>query len=510
MFVGVRFTLRTRLALMYGALVALTTVLFAVIAYLTVSSELYRNLDTSLYRAGSSLLAVIRKEQQQVQKPLTPVRRGTRGSKQADIFEFLRRSSMRNFVGPVRVPDSVTEDAEDPVWSAVYEHVLLNSSTYVLQVVNKAGNIVWRSDNLLYDSLPRFSWFQNRGGNIQDDRILTNYTVQGTRYRLVVLNGDVAEVAAAYPVAEVDATLRRLFALMLYSIPAVIAFSVVVGRFLSGRSLKPVDTITRMAQRITAQRLSERLPVAGSNDEIARLSATFNDMIARLERSFEQVKQFTSDASHELKTPLAILMGELELALRKPLSEESVRATLESCLEEVERLNVVVQGLLEISYSESGQASMDSELCDMSQIVADVCTDMTLMAEQKHIDLRYIINNNLFVVGDKIRLHQVCLNVIENAVKYTGEGGWIKVILEENGGNIMLTVSDNGVGISQDQLPFIYDRFYRVDKARSKSIPGSGLGLSIVRWIVEAHKGTIEASSGEGRGTTFIITIPRA
>lgn len=495
---------------MYGALVALTTVVFAVIAYLTVSNELYQNLDASLYRASSSLLAVIRKEQQQVQKPLKPVRRGSRSSKQADIFEFLRRSSMRNFVGPIRVPDSVAEDVEDPVWSAVYEHVLLNSSTYVLQVVNKAGSIVWRSDNLLLDSLPRFSWFESHGGKIQDDRILTNYTVQGTRYRLVVMKGDVAEVSAAYPVAEVDATLRRLFALMLYSIPAVIIFSIVVGWFLSRRSLKPVDTITRMAQRITAQRLSERLPVTNSNDEITRLSAMFNDMIARLERSFEQVKQFTSDASHELKTPLAILMGELELALRKPLSEDSVRATLESCLEEVERLNVVVQGLLEISYSESGQASMETELCDMSQLVADVCADMTLMAEQKHIELRYAINNNSFVVGDKIRLHQMCLNVIENAIKYTGEGGWVNVILDQNDEYIVLSVEDNGVGISQDQLPFIYDRFYRVDKARSKSIPGSGLGLSIVRWIVEAHKGTIEATSEEGKGTTFVISIPRA
>ena len=511
MFVRVRLTLRTRLALMYGALVALTTVLFALVAYFTVSNQLYQNLDASLSRAGVSLLAVIRNEQRSVAGPLKPVRKEKRSAKQSDVFEFLRRSSMRNFVGPIPVPDSVIADVEDPVWSAVYEHVLLNSSTYVLQVRNPAGSIAWTSDNLLRDTLPSYQWFVNHGAVATGDRIFTYYTLRGVRYRLVVSRGDVAEVAAAYPAAEVDATLRSLFSLMLFSIPVVIILSIVAGWFLARRSLRPVDMITTTARRITAERLSERLPVSTSNDEIARLSDTLNDMIARLERQFQQIRQFTSDASHELKTPLAILMGELEIALRKEIPDASIRETLESCLEEVDRLTIVVQGLLELSRAESGQVQIERDHVNFSSLVTDIYEDIEILAEPKNIKLTANIEPNLFVTGDRVRLHQACLNIIENAVKYTRDAGEVSVkVASESVGRVILKVEDNGIGIPSEKLPYIYDRFFRVDEARSKDIQGSGLGLSIVRWIVEAHDGTIMAASEEGVGTTFVITLPRA
>jgi len=516
MFVRVRLTLRTRLALMYGALVALTTALFALVAYFTVSNELYQNLDASLSRAGTSLLAVIRNQQRTAQGPLKPVRRDKRSPKTTDAFEFLRRSSMRNFVGPVPLPDSLI-DAQDPVWSAVYEHVLLNSSTYVLQVRNRQGGVAWRSDNMLLDSLPSYQWFLDHGAIAAGDRIITYYTMRGIRYRLVVTIGDVAEVAAAYPAAEVDVTLRSLFSLMLLAIPILIVVSVVAGWFLARRSLRPVDTITTAARRITAERLSERLPLSDASDEIARLSETLNDMIARLERQFQQIRQFTADASHELKTPLAILMGEMEIALRKPFNEEEIRETLESCLEEVDRLTNVVQGLLELSRAESGQVQIEREPLNFSALVHSIYEDVEILAETKHLAMSCKIEPNIFVIGDKVRLHQACLNVMENAVKYTPSTGSVQITIEsmppahdDDKARVMFTVADSGIGIPHEQLPFIYDRFFRVDKARSKSIQGTGLGLSIVRWIVEAHNGTIMAASEESVGTTFVITLPRA
>jgi heavy metal sensor kinase len=505
----VNLTLRTRLALIYGALVALTTILFGVVTYLTLESELYANLDASLTQAASSLQAVIRKEQQEARQPLVPVRRERREYKaEEEVFAFLQRSSLRDFVGPIPVPDSVFTKREDPVWSAVYEHVLLNSSTFVLQASLPGGGVVWRSDNLLHDSLPRLSSFVERGVPARDGLLHTDYTLSGTRYRMVVLEGDAAEIAAAYPVDEIDMTLRRLFEFLLYTIPVVIILSFLLGRFLASRSLRPVDLIASKARRITAEHLSERLPTGPSNDEIARLSATLNEMIARLERSFEQIRQFTSDASHELKTPLAILMGEIEVALRKRSSVEELRMTLESCLEEVIRLNNVVQGLLELSRAESGQVTLQLEDVDFTAMLKDICEDIGIIAEPRGISVTHQLDHDVRVYGDPVRLHQAILNILENAVKYNRDGGSIKVLLTTSDDHAYLGVTDTGIGIRKEDIPRIFDRFYRIDKARSQAIHGSGLGLSIVRWIVESHNGSIEVDSDEGTGTTFTIRLP--
>lgn len=496
---------------MYGALVALTASVFGVFTYLTVSNELYANLDASLTRATTSLRAVIIREQNDASLPLVPIRKTRQTTKTADdVFAFLQRGSMRNFVGPILVPDSVFTKREDPVWSAVYEHVLLNSSTYVLQASDPGGAVVWRSDNLLTDSLPRYEFFAARGVPAIDETVYTDYTVRSIRYRLVISKGEVAEIAAAYPVEEIDKTLQGLFSLMLYSIPVLILVSIFGGWFLARRALKPVDLLTRSAKRITAQRLSERLPVVQSNDEIARLTSVLNDMIARLERSFEQIKQFTADASHELKTPLAILMGELEIALRLPIEDDDIKATLVSCLEEVERLNNVVQGLLELSRAETGQVVLDRQVMNLSALASDICEDVEILAEPKGINVITSIDSGIIIYGDTVRLHQALLNLIENAIKYTETGGMVSVELTADSERATLRIHDTGVGIPDDQLPHIYDRFYRVDQSRSQRISGSGLGLSIVKWVVESHEGTIIVSSEEGKGTSFMISIPRS
>ncbi len=486
----------------------MTAMVFGAVAYFTVSNELSANLDASLLRAAASLQAVIKREQADAQKPLSQLRREQKSRQADDVFAFLQRSSMRDFVGPIPVPDSVFVPREDPVWTAVYEHVLLNSSTYVLQASAPDGDVVWRSDNLLTDSLPRFEWFKARGMHGKDGQIFSDYTVRGTRYRLVIVSGDAAEVAAAYPVEEVDDTLRSLFSVMLYSIPVLIVVSILLGWFLARRALKPVDMIAKKAQRITAERLSERLPLVQTNDEIARLTAILNEMIARLERSFEQVRQFTADASHELKTPLAILMGELEVALRKEIADDDVRHTLESCLEEVERLTAVVQGLLDLSRAETGQLELITQPMDLSGFVREICEDVEILAEPKNITVQTRVDNAVRINGDRVRLHQALLNVIENAIKYTPAGGSVEVRLEARGTMANLVVRDTGVGIPADQLPRIYDRFYRVDKARSKDVQGTGLGLAIVKWVVESHQGSITVQSDVGQGTTFTLSFP--
>ncbi len=502
-----KISLRARLALLYATLVALTLIGFAALAYATVSAELYQNLDASLSRAGYSLLAVLRKEQAQVKRPLAPARRSARKTASEPMSVLEQSAAARDLVGPVLPVDS-TEMGVDPVWSAVYEHMLLNSSAYLMQVVDKSGGVAWKSDNLVKDSLPPFQWFASQGAQIIDERIYTYYWLRGERYRVVLTRGDIADVTAAYPASDVDATLRELFSLLLYSLPITLMLSVALGWFIAGRSLRPVDMITKSARQITASNLGLRLPLPQSDDELARLTTTLNDMIARLETSFAQIRQFTSDASHELKTPLAILMGELEVALRRPMREDEYRATLLSCLEEVERLTQVVQGLLDLSRAETGQVTIERAAVRFSKLVADVCDDVIVMAAKKGIDVHSTVDENIIVEGDKVRLHQAVLNVVENAVKYTPEHGSVRVELRQTDGMAILVVADTGVGIPAEELPFIYDRFYRVDKSRSTTILGTGLGLSIVKWIVDAHHGTIETLSQEGKGTTVEIRLP--
>jgi heavy metal sensor kinase len=324
----------------------------------------------------------------------------------------------------------------------------------------------------------------------------------------VLYKGDVSEVTVAYPADEVDATLRKLFGYLLYALPSTLLISLLAGYVLAQRSLRPVDEITRSARQITAHNLTRRLPMPPTNDEIARLTETLNEMIARLETSFAQIRQFTSDASHELKTPLAILMGELEIALRAQMTEADYKATLMSCLEEVERLTSVVQWLLDLSRADSGQLIIDMHPVRLSAMIDDLTDDILILAEQRRISVDSTVQPALVVPGDRVRLHQALLNVMENAVKYTAEGGMVSITVGSDTDDAIITIADTGMGIPHDEIPFIFDRFYRVDKARSRGTQGAGLGLSIVKWIVDAHHGTISVTSEEGKGTTFVIRLP--
>lgn len=502
-----KLSLRARLTLLYSAIVALTITVFAAVAYVAVSNELKRSLDTSLARVATSLQAVIRREAQALKRPLSPARRERRrDGERADGLDLFVKRSLRDMVGPIQPVDTVL--SEDPVWAAVYEHMLLNSSSYLIQVTDRSGQVVWKSDNLGTDSLPLVKTFERHGATFDEGRLFTDYTLSGTRYRMLLSRGDVAEITAAYPANEVDATLRQLFSVLLYSMPAALAISLIAGWFLARRSLKPVDDITRSARRITAQNLAQRLPAPATNDEIARLTATLNEMIARLETSFARIRQFTSDASHELKTPLAILMGELELSLRRELSVGEYRQTLESCLEEVERLTIVVDGLLDLSRADTGQIDMDFRQVRFSTLVDEICDDILILADMKHITVVTSVQPDVQLDGDKVRLHQALLNIMENAVKYTPDGGRVEVTMSADAQQATVQVSDSGPGIDAEHLPFIFDRFYRVDKARSQRIRGTGLGLAIAKWVVDAHDGGIAVTSELGKGTTFTVVLP--
>lgn len=534
-----QITLRLKLTLWYSFLLALTLVGIGVLSFITVSNELRANLDTSLENVAAALDDIIRQKQGETQQPLKPSKKSKKKKKNEknDDFAFLRTTPEQNQINIERrkgqknnsqkksngiVEDSVTsmpisqqQEEMDAIWVAVYQHILLNSKNYFIQVTDLDNQIVWKSENLRQDSLPLvFDARATVGSKVQLPIVKrTDYTLIGSggeHLRVATRLSKFAQVSVAYPEEEIQQTLRELFSAYTIAFPVAIFVSMFGGWLLARFSLKPVDRIINAAHEITAHNLNQRLPMPSSNDEIARLTSTLNEMIERLQDSFEQIRQFTSDVSHELRTPLAILMGEMELALRSPKQNIQYKETIMSALEEVTRLSKVVQSLLEISRAETGQVKINFEPLNLSATIKDIAEDMQILAEEKGIKLDSIIEDHIVIMADYVRIHQTLINVIDNSIKYNRPNGSVLVRMQTDGDFAVIRISDTGVGIPDDSLEHIFDRFFRVDKARSRDVDGTGLGLAIVKWIVESHHGLIDVESQLGKGTMFTIRFPLA
>jgi heavy metal sensor kinase len=269
-----------------------------------------------------------------------------------------------------------------------------------------------------------------------------------------------------------------------------------------------MGALRRSTDAVTADRLDRRLPIPNPHDELGRLTQTINAMIARLERSFAEVRRFTADASHELRTPLAALRTEVEVALGKPLGLDDHRQLLGNLLEELGRLSRLTDQLLALSRRDAGVEHFDPATVGLHALVASVVDALRPLAEVKRVGLRLDAEGPVQVTGDEGQLRQVFINLLDNALKYTPEGGVVTVRVGPRGQGGTVVVEDTGIGIAPEHLPHVFDRFYRVDKARSRAEGGTGLGLSIARSIVTAHGGTIELASAPGQGTTCTVTLP--
>ncbi len=302
-----------------------------------------------------------------------------------------------------------------------------------------------------------------------------------------------------------------LLTAMLWTAPFVIAASLLVATTLIGRNLKPVEDIVDEIEAITDGRsLHKRLGQPAGGDELARLTVTLNDMLGRLERSFAGLRRFTADASHELKTPLTVLRGGIERSLTHPNTPDDVMETLEETLFEVNRMAEMVDSLLTLARADEGRASLHLEQVDMRDLLADVAETAGILGEQASVEVRVDVPDAGFPIqGDPSRLRQLLLNLVTNAIKYTPAGGLVTIEAQKHERQMSISVHDTGIGIAPGDLPYIFDRFWRADPARSRTgeRPGSGLGLAISRWIAEAHGGTISAQSRPGRGTTFTVTL---
>lgn len=324
-------------------------------------------------------------------------------------------------------------------------------------------------------------------------------------------DGEMFFVVVGQSLRDVQRAEKQLLLLLAVSNPIALLLAGLGGLWLASRTLSPVDRLTRAAERIGRGNLTERVEEPRSRDEIGRLAATFNQMIFRLQQAFERERRFTGDASHELKTPLAVMRGDMEVALRRERTPEEYQRVLKSSLEEIERLTKLTEDLLTLARSDADQSVLEHEQVQLDQLAAEAREHLAPLAESAGISLTYEPPASSVVVeGDPKRLQQLLVNLLDNAIKYTPPGGSARLSLSVKDSSAVIEVSDSGRGIPDSALPHIFERFYRQTDPRDSRVTGFGLGLAISKWIADAHGGSIEADSREGIGSRFVVTLPLA
>jgi len=464
-------SIRFRMALWYAALLAGALALFGASTYVGLERYLQKSLEESLIKQARSIGDVL----------LVNINQSGEDYVDNEITEHYSPEINGRFIRVTRA-DGKRIYVSGPPKDGTFDPALVVAPR--LPVAQEFTREVEMSDGheLLLNGLPY------RAGD-------------GTQFLI--------EVAAPYN--QIESVLRGLLLTFALGLPLIVALAIGGGYLLMRRALHPVDDIRQKAAQITSRNLSERLPVVHTGDELERLATDLNRMIARLEESFLQINRFSADASHELRTPLTILQGELEAVAQKGQSlPPDVRDTIGSALEETQRLSKIVESLLAISRLEAGEARVQPLRLDFAELARTTADQMKLLAEEKHISLTSDGNEPVEVEADPSRLKQVVVNLLDNAIKYTPEGGEVSVSVMRQDGHAVLEVGDSGIGISSVDLPHIFDRFYRADKARSRQMGGTGLGLSIVRSICLAHGGQIIVNSTEGRGSLFRVELPLA
>jgi heavy metal sensor kinase len=325
-------------------------------------------------------------------------------------------------------------------------------------------------------------------------------------------------------------TMRTLLKVLLLLTPAMLLVASGGGLFLANRALTPIDRLTRTAQRISAEDLSQRLNLRGADDEVGRLAHTFDAMLARLQSAFEQQRRFTADASHELRTPLTAIIGQIDVAIERPRDAESYRATLDTVREQARRLARLANYLLFLARADAEPAPVADELIDLGNLLPAIVAQVEPLADDRQQQITLDQPQELFVRGNEDDLIRLFLNLLDNAIRYTPPGGRITIVAaighreqaqDRATGrraaldapaqpSVIVSIHDTGPGVTPEHLPKLFDRFFRADRGRNRAHGGSGLGLSIAQSIANAHGGRLEAISTIGQGSTFIASLPCA
>ncbi|MGD0297137.1 MAG: heavy metal sensor histidine kinase [Bryobacteraceae bacterium] len=447
------WSIRARLTLWYSLVLLVGLVLFGGGIWLVVSHSLRTALDDTLMQDVKGVITVLKSEDEpaHLREELTEYASATPGGNLMEV----RDSQGQQIIAS----KTVSMDAGD------------SASAFAVQI-HPSG---------------RYRTFT------------TNVSVNAGQYRVLV----------ATPMDATEATLRRVRMLLLWSTPVVLLLASFGGYWISRRALAPVDEITREARVIGIQNLSQRLPVTATGDEIQRLSETWNGMLARLETAVKRLSQFTADASHELRTPIALIRTTAELTLRRERSPETYREALRQVVLESERTARLVEDLLLLARADAGLPSLPLERLELTPLVRDVCQQGQVLAEARQLEISAEVPDDpVYVEANDPALRRMLLLLLDNAVKYTPSGGRITLSVDRGPAGATVAVRDTGIGIPETALPHVFERFYRVDESRNRDAGGTGLGLSIAKWIAERHHASLEAESVLGQGSVFRIRFP--
>jgi heavy metal sensor kinase len=375
---------------------------------------------------------------------------------------------------------------------------------------------VWDQEDRLLFASPGFAAQAPPGDGFRNFR-MGRKRVRGIS-RVLTAGGVRCRVEVAASLELVHEILELAGEVLLWLIPGLLLLALAGGYWMSRRALQPVDQLTQAARNITLHNLSQRLAVPATGDELQRLSETLNQMLERLESSVRRITQFTADASHELRTPMAMVRAAAELALRRPRSAGDYREALAHILADIDRASQLVEDLLILARADAGDSAYKKTPVELGELVAETCRAMQPAAEGKGVAIgwealpdpaRRDASEAYSSLADRGALRRLFLALIDNAVKYTPAGGQVRVALRATDSEAVVEIADNGSGIAPEDLPRVFDRFYRADKARTSENGGFGLGLPIAREIAEAHGGRIEVESTLGHGSRFRVRLPR-
>jgi heavy metal sensor kinase len=457
--------IRLRLTLWYVVLLAIILAVFIAGVYLLLRQSLYRNLDESMLNQANVLLDIVQYEGDRL---FLPSEVSEMGRSQDEDFVRLFDAS-----GNLLRFDNSAALEQVPVDAEVVANTLQGES------ITRSVKIGENDDLMRVITLPI----------IRDEEIV-----------------GVLEVGQSEE--DVSDTLTSLLYVMMLAYPLALLAASFDGVFLAGQALSPIDNITRTARQISADDLHQRLNLSLPDDEVGRLARTFDEMIARLDDAFQRQRRFTADASHELRTPLTIIKGQIEVALQRDREPEAYRQVLQGINVEVDRLIRLTSSLLTLTRADTGQILLRFEDVAVAEVVTGAFEQIRPTASEKGLECQLDPGPPVMIRGDQDLLLQLMLNLSDNAIRYTPSGGQVALGWRVNKDQVQLWVQDTGIGISQEHLPYLFDRFYRVDKARSRAEGGVGLGLAISHWIAEAHQGSIHVESAPGKGSTFTVLLP--
>lgn len=465
--------IRVRLTLWYLLVLAVVLALFGGGVYFALRESLNDGLEASVRSRSDALLGVIRLEDG---RPVLP-------------------ESVVNAQPIIDQDGDLDDDFAEEQFARTWDQ-----SANVVSDAGGAKSGVPASENVIIPSLAGVEHWTTLPGEDDDFLILV---------RPIFENGETVGVLEVGQSREdVDDTLGALLIILMIAMPITLVLAGIGGLLIAGRALAPVDSVTQLARRISAEDLSARLDLSLPDDELGRLARTFDEMIARLEAAFRRQRQFTGDASHELRSPLTALKGQVDVALARPRDPDEYRAVLTLVNEEVDRLISLVGSLLALARADAGEIPLSREPISLGDAVDGAVEQVEPLAEQRGIQLIEQEGPAITIQADESLLLQLLLNLLDNAIKYTPSGGDVRVSWAVDAGSAFVTVSDSGIGIDAEHLPHVFERFYRVDKARSRAEGGTGLGLAISKWIADAHGGDIHATSTVGEGSSFTVRLP--